>query len=157
MMTRFSGASFEAPDDRHLTPPTSLPEGCRLTARRPAAHYFRPKVSTYLAASRPHRKALRDDFGHAGRGKDHPHVAWGYNNLASLLQAQGKYDEAEPLYRRAIEIIEKEALGKDDPDIAVWDNKLQAQGKYDEAEPLYRRAIEIRENVLGKAERQSSR
>jgi hypothetical protein len=34
---------------------------------------------------------------------------------------------------------------------------LQAQGKYDEAEPLYRRAIEIRENVLGKAERQSSR
>ena len=74
-----------------------------------------------------------------------------------MLQAQGKYDEAEPLYRRAIEIIEKEALGKDDPDVAVWYNNLQAQGKYDEAEPLYRRAIEIRENVLGKAERQSSR
>jgi hypothetical protein len=31
-------------------------------------------------------------------------VAAGYNNLAELLQDEGKYAEAEPLYRRAIEI-----------------------------------------------------
>jgi hypothetical protein len=36
------------------------------------------------------------------------------NNLAALLRDRGKYAEAEPLYRRAIEIDEK-ALGKDHP------------------------------------------
>ena len=40
-----------------------------------------------------------------------------------LLWAQGKYDEAEPLYRRAIEIGEK-ALGKDHPNVAIRYNNL---------------------------------
>jgi hypothetical protein len=47
-------------------------------------------------------------------GKDHPTVATRYNNLALLLLDQGKYAEAEPLFRRAMEIDEK-ALGKDQP------------------------------------------
>ena len=75
-----------------------------------------------------------------------------YNNLAGLLQNQGKYAEAEPLYRRAIEIDEK-TLGKDHPDVARDYNNLarllQDQGKYAEAEPLYRRAIEIFQASLG--------
>jgi tetratricopeptide (TPR) repeat protein len=37
-------------------------------------------------------------------GTDHPYVGMGYNNLAVLLKHQGNYAEAEPLYRRAIEI-----------------------------------------------------
>ena len=76
-----------------------------------------------------------------------------YNNLAFLLQNQGKYAEAEPLFRRAIEISEK-ALGKEHPTVATDYNNLavllQDQGKYAEAEPLYRRAIEIDEKTLGK-------
>jgi tetratricopeptide (TPR) repeat protein len=48
-------------------------------------------------------------------GKDHPEVAIRYNNLAGLLRAQGKYDQAEPLYRRAIEIFQTK-LGLDHPD-----------------------------------------
>jgi tetratricopeptide (TPR) repeat protein len=67
---------------------------------------------------------------------------------ASVLQAQGKYDQAEPLYRRAIEIDER-GLGRDHPNVATNYNNLaellRAQGKYDQAEPLYRRAIEIGE------------
>ena len=70
-----------------------------------------------------------------------------------MLRTQGKYDQAEPLYRRAIEIDEK-VLGKDNPDVATHYNNLAFflynQGKYDQAEPLYRRAIEIDEKVLGK-------
>ena len=31
-------------------------------------------------------------------GKEHPDVRPAYNNFASLLQDQGKYVEAEPLY-----------------------------------------------------------
>jgi tetratricopeptide (TPR) repeat protein len=67
--------------------------------------------------------------------------------------ASAQYDQAEPLYRRAIEIGEK-ALGKDDPSVAIRYNNLadllRAQGKYDQAEPLFRRAIEIGEKTLGK-------
>ena len=40
-------------------------------------------------------------------GKDHPTVAIRYDNLAGLLQDQRKYDQAEPLLRRAFEIDEK--------------------------------------------------
>lgn len=38
-----------------------------------------------------------------------------------LLAAQGRYDEADPLYLRAIEIGER-TLGPDHPDLAKWLN-----------------------------------
>ena len=57
-------------------------------------------------------------------GKDHPDVATDYSNLASLLQAQGKYAEAEPLYRRAFDILQA-SLGPDHP------NTLAAKRNYD--------------------------
>ena len=40
-----------------------------------------------------------------------------FNNLASFYYAQGKYAEAEPLYRRALAIFEK-ALGPEHLDVA---------------------------------------
>jgi tetratricopeptide (TPR) repeat protein len=85
-------------------------------------------------------------------GKDHPTVATDYNNLAALREDQGKYDQAEPLYRRAIEIDEK-VLGKDHPNVATDYNNLAHllvnQRKYDQAEPLYRRGMEIFQTKLG--------
>ena len=39
-------------------------------------------------------------------GPDHPQVATGLNNLASLLEATNRLSEAEPLYRRALSIYE---------------------------------------------------
>ena len=69
------------------------------------------------------------------------------NNLASLYQTQGRYAEAEPLYKRALAIREK-ALGPDHPTVATSSNNLahsyDAQGRYAEAEPLYKRALAIR-------------
>ena len=66
------------------------------------------------------------------------------------LRNQGKYDEAEPLYQRALAIREK-ALGPDHPDVAESLNNLAElysnQGKYAEAEPLYKRALAIDENL----------
>ncbi|MFC2032217.1 tetratricopeptide repeat protein, partial [Chloroflexota bacterium] len=65
---------------------------------------------------------------------------------------QGLYKEAEPLYKRALEIREK-VLGPEHPDTATSLNNLAGlyndQGLYKEAEPLYKRALEIREKVLG--------
>src|SRR2546422_7420029 len=74
------------------------------------------------------------------------------NNPALLYDSQGKYSEAEPLYRRSLAIREK-ALGPDHPHVAVSLNNLAApyvtQGKYSEAEPLYRRSLAIYEKALG--------
>ena len=57
------------------------------------------------------------------------------NNLAVLYGKRGKYKEAEPLCKRALEIREK-VLGKDHPDVAKQLNNLallcQNQGKYEE-------------------------
>jgi len=86
-------------------------------------------------------------------GKDQPYAAQYLNNLAELYKAQGKYEEAEPLYQRSLGIFEK-ALGKDHPDVAQSLNNLaelyRAQGKYEEAEPLYQRSLGIYEKSLGK-------
>ena len=73
-------------------------------------------------------------------GPDAPETATALNNLALTYHSLARYTEAEPLYRRAIEIDEK-ALGKDHPDVARDYNNLadllSGQGKYAEAEPLY--------------------
>ena len=65
----------------------------------------------------------------------------------------GRYAEAEPLYRRSLEVREKQ-LGRDHPDVATSLNNLAnlywSMGRYAEAEPLYRRSLEIREKRLGR-------
>ena len=43
-------------------------------------------------------------------GEQDPRFAASLNNLAELYRAQGKYEQAEPLYQRAMAIVEK-ALG----------------------------------------------
>ena len=85
-------------------------------------------------------------------GKDHPDTAKSYGNFAATLNAQGQYDDAEPLLRKVLEILTR-VLGEDHPDTATSYNNLasnlNARGHYDEAEPLQRKALEIRTRVLG--------
>jgi len=73
-------------------------------------------------------------------------VATSLGNLAGLYTSQGRYADAESLYRRTLAIREK-TLGPDDPDVAASLNKLASvytdQGRYADAEPLYRQAIAI--------------
>lgn len=56
-------------------------------------------------------------------GKDHPDVAKQLNNLALLCQNQGKYDEVEYYYQRALNIYQTK-LGPDDPNVAKTKNNL---------------------------------
>ena len=85
-------------------------------------------------------------------GEDHPDTAASYNNVAYSLNAQGRYGEAKPLLRKALEISKRE-LGEDHPDTAASYNNvaynLDNQRRYGEAEPLYQKALEIRKRVLG--------
>lgn len=83
---------------------------------------------------------------------NYPFTIQTLNNLAVLYGKRGKYKDAEPLCKRALEIRE-EALGRDHPDVAKQLNNLallcQNQGKYDEVELYYQRALEIYELTLG--------
>ena len=64
----------------------------------------------------------------------------------SVSQAQGKLDEAEPLFLRSLAIREK-ALGPDHPHVAAGCSCLGAfyyeQAKPAEAKPLLERAVAI--------------
>ena len=56
-------------------------------------------------------------------GKDHADVAQSCNNLAELYRALGRYDEADALHRRALEIREQR-FGPDHPEVAQTLNNL---------------------------------
>jgi len=75
------------------------------------------------------------------------------NNLALLYVAQGKYPEAEPLYKRCLQ-LRKKFLGENHPDTLISINNLAclyfSQGRYAEAEQLFKRCLQLSEKVLGK-------
>jgi len=87
-----------------------------------------------------------------GFGPTDPRLGVSLNNLAHALQLARRYDEAEALYRRAIELTARKH-GPDHPDAAVCLANLaglyQAQHRHVEAEPLYRKAVEILGKTLG--------
>jgi len=68
------------------------------------------------------------------------------------LQDRARYEQAEPLFQRALAIREHE-LGPNHPDTATSLNNLAglywAQGKYAEAESLLQRALAIHEQQVG--------
>jgi pentatricopeptide repeat protein len=74
------------------------------------------------------------------------------NKTAILRNTMGLYQEAEPLYHKALAIFKKE-LGENHPDTAISYNNLASnlgdQGRYEEAEPLYHKALAIRQQTLG--------
>ena len=61
-----------------------------------------------------------------------------------IIFFQGKYEEVERYYQRALEIYECK-LGPDDPNVAKTKNNLASaylkQGKYKEAEILYKQVL----------------
>jgi tetratricopeptide (TPR) repeat protein len=70
-----------------------------------------------------------------------------------LKNSKADYEQAKPLYERALAIWEK-VHGKEHPDVATSLNNLAglsyAQGDYEQAKPLFERALAIREKVFGK-------
>jgi tetratricopeptide (TPR) repeat protein len=77
---------------------------------------------------------------------------WLLGVTAYYLMQRTRYEKAEPLYRRALAILEK-VLGPEHPDVVKALNNLalvyRAQGRYEEAEPLFQRALAIAEKALG--------
>src|SRR5216684_2004113 len=78
------------------------------------------------------------------------------NNLASVLVAEARFSEAEPLFKRSLAIAEEE-VGPDHREVVIVLNNLatlfEDHGRYSEAEPLYERALAIDEKALGPSHR----
>ena len=85
-------------------------------------------------------------------GKDDLSTLLTVNSLAELYREQGRYSEAEPLYKRALEGNER-VLGKNDLDTLAVLNNLALlyteQGRFRDAEPLFKRALESNERTRG--------
>jgi tetratricopeptide (TPR) repeat protein/CHAT domain-containing protein len=85
-------------------------------------------------------------------GVDHPNYGIALYNLAVVYQSQGKYADAEGLYKRALAIDEK-VHGPSHSYVATTLKRLagmcEAQAKYVEAEGLLKRALAIREKEFG--------
>ena len=92
------------------------------------------------------------DATEALHGRESDEFATRLNNLAGVVQAQGRYAEAEGFYREALE-IGAQTIGTGHPNYAIRLNNLagvvEAQGRYAEAEGLYREALEIGAQTIG--------
>ncbi|EFY88023.1 kinesin light chain 1 [Metarhizium acridum CQMa 102] len=76
-----------------------------------------------------------------------------FANVAESHYMLGKYQAAEQMYRKALE-LQKAALGKDHPDTLTSMNNLanvlNSLGKYKMAEKMHRQILKLRKAVLGK-------
>lgn len=107
------------------------------------------KASDFARRSGDFHSALRFSetaLERARKGNDMAELVKILKDHASVLIASGRSDEAEPLYRQALEIGEA-SQGKEHPDYADSLFNLAAlldiTDRSDEAKPLYRQAREI--------------
>jgi tetratricopeptide (TPR) repeat protein len=85
-------------------------------------------------------------------GANDPAITGLLDRQASLLRVIARYEDAEPLYRRAL-AIDEASYGNDHPEVAGALNNLalllQDTNRLGEAEPLMRRALAIDEASYG--------
>ncbi|MEO0970225.1 MAG: CHAT domain-containing tetratricopeptide repeat protein, partial [Cyanobacteria bacterium J06639_18] len=84
-------------------------------------------------------------------GDQHPHVATSLNNLALLYSRQGRYTDAEPLYKQALE-MRKRLLGDQHPHVATSLNNLaqlyRYQGNITKALEFRKQGLKVEEQNL---------
>jgi CHAT domain-containing protein/tetratricopeptide (TPR) repeat protein len=109
----------------------------------------------YAAGNYPAALAEAQKFEAAAKaqfGTNHWMYGGALGAFAAVYVAQGKYGEAESLYRRSLAISEK-ALGASHPHVAATlvalADTCSSQAKYTEAEALLRRALAIQEKAIG--------
>ena len=94
-----------------------------------------------------------DKAAHLDPTYDHLREAGRFAERAARYgTALRRYDEAKPLFRRALE-INRETLGEEHPDYAAllnnFANLLRSTGRYDEAVSLLRQALKIGQKTFG--------
>jgi tetratricopeptide (TPR) repeat protein len=110
------------------------------------------KGGTIIIVGLPPARQIKGELARALQNQSQVRLLQGDNNLAGLLYKTNRLAEAEPLYRRALQ-IDEQSYGPNHPDVAISLNSLaallQATNRLAEAEPLIRRALEILTTSLG--------
>ena len=118
---------------------------------RRASTTWRPSTMTRDAGTMPSRCSAGPESAAKGSWSGASPSGPEPGQPGEPLRGAGRYAEAEPLYRGALEIKEK-ILGPVHPAVADGLHNLASvyhdQERYAEAEPLYRRALAIREKTL---------
>lgn len=97
-----------------------------------------PRAEQYVALAREKHGEGHREFATA--------IAW----LAGLYQAEGRYDDAEPLYKRSLTKREK-ALGPDHPDVGQSLNNLaELYGARSDTESVARWPARLRRAYAGR-------
>jgi serine/threonine protein kinase len=108
------------------------------------------KLGEYAKAEPHHRSAWKSRSEMLG--PEHPDTLTAINELAVVLEAQGKPGEAEPLLRQVLE-ARRRTQGPGHPHTLMAMGNLAVvlhdQGKLDEAEPLDRQLMEARRRTQG--------
>jgi len=85
-------------------------------------------------------------------GEHHEKVAGSYNNLGSVYQDLGQYNEAEEYYEKAL-IIRKTIFGEEHDDVGTsyhnLGNLYQDLGHYNEAKECHEKALIIKKKIFG--------
>lgn len=79
-------------------------------------------------------------------GPEHPHTLTSLHNMANLLKEQGKLDEAEELFKRAVGARERVLGAKHPKTIKTKENlakTLTSQGKYMQATAWYIKSLKV--------------
>ncbi len=122
-----------------------------LSEQFPEKAYRNPSCWPECARLLPHAQVVLDNISRDFDGNCQA-LSRLLNNIGEYHTGRGIFSEAEPLFRRSLEIRETH-LGLEHLDVAESQNNLalllQKKGKYAEAEPLYRQSLEIREKQLG--------
>jgi len=107
-------------------------------------------LGLYPDAQRHLERAL--DLRRRALGGEHSDTLSTMNDVADLLQYQGKYVQAEPLITKVLE-VRRRVLGKEHLDtlntMASLALLYRYQGKYPQAEPLFTKVLEVKRRVLG--------
>ncbi|RYP07907.1 hypothetical protein DL765_008977 [Monosporascus sp. GIB2] len=84
-------------------------------------------------------------------GREHPDTLTSMNNLAKVLQNQGKYEEAEKIQRQALKLSQG-VLGREHPSTLIRMNNLalilRNQGMLAEAEEKQQQRSELIKEIL---------
>jgi tetratricopeptide (TPR) repeat protein len=103
----------------------------------------------YLKAERPCKQAIHVAEVEIKADED---IAFALNALGVVYKYTSRFDEAEPLYRRALALTVR-ARGRSDPEVASILHNLggleHSRGRFARGEPYARRSVAIRERALG--------
>jgi tetratricopeptide (TPR) repeat protein len=99
-----------------------------------------------------HLRTLSLELKETTEGQTEEDILSGLYLLANAHRDMGHYDQAEPLFLRCLEALER-LLGPEHPDTLTTVGNLgslyRAKGDYEQAEAYYSRCLEVRERLLG--------